>query len=245
MRRIERAGTPLAYALDPGRAPTIVFLPGLRSDMRGAKALALRAAAAAWGVAMLRLDYAGHGASGGRFEDGCIGEWAADAFAVIEATAPGPLILVGSSMGGWIGLLLARRLGRRIAGFVGIAAAPDFTETMIRPALTAAQRQALERDGRFEVPNAYGEPLPITRRLIEDGARNRVLGTPIPLTCPVRLLQGQQDSDVPWQTALALAEGIESADVQVELIKDGDHRLSREADLRRLTAAVASVLPLP
>ena len=243
MRRIERAGRRLAYGLDAGRAPTIVFLPGLRSDMRGAKALALREAAAAWGVAMLRLDYAGHGASDGRFEDGCIGDWAADALAVIEATTAGRLILVGSSMGGWIGLLLARRLSHRVAGFVGIAAAPDFTETMIRPALTAAQRQALERDGRFEVPNAYGDKLSITRRLIEDGARNLVLGTSIPLACPVRLLQGQQDTDVPWQTALTLAERIESPDVQVVLIKDGDHRLSREADLALLTGTLAAILP--
>lgn len=241
MRRIERRGIPLAYASDAGHGPTIVFLPGLRSDMQGAKALALREAAAAWGRAMLRLDYAGHGASGGRFEDGCIGDWAADALAVIEAATRGPLILVGSSMGGWIGLLLARRLGARIAGFVGIAAAPDFTETMLRPALTEAQRRALERDGRFEVPNAYGDPLPITRRLLEDGAQNLVLGAPIPLACPVRLLQGQLDPDVPWRTALTLAARIESADVRVVLIKDGDHRLSRPEDLRLLVETVASV----
>jgi pimeloyl-ACP methyl ester carboxylesterase len=243
MRHIERAGTRLAYTLDAGREPTIVFLPGLRSDMQGSKALALREAAAGWGVAMLRLDYSGHGASDGRFEDGCIGHWAADALAIIEATTRGRLLLVGSSMGGWIGLLLARKLRERIAGFVGIAAAPDFTETMIRPALTPSQRAALERDGRFAVPSAYGEPLSITRRLIEDGANNLVLTAPIPLACPVRLLQGQQDPDVPWQTALTLAGRIESQDVQVVLIKDGDHRLSRPADLRLLAETVASILP--
>ncbi len=243
MRHVERAGTRLAYTLDAGRQPTIVFLPGLRSDMQGAKALVLREAAAGWGLAMLRLDYAGHGASGGRFEDGCIGDWAADALAVIEATTTGRLVLVGSSMGGWIGLLLARRLGERIAGFVGLAAAPDFTETMIRPALTASQRAALERDGRFDAPSAYGEPLPITRRLIEDGARNLVLDAPIPLACPVRLLQGQLDPDVPWQTALTLAGRIEGANVQVVLIKDGDHRLSRPGDLRLLVETVASIVP--
>jgi pimeloyl-ACP methyl ester carboxylesterase len=243
MRHVERAGTRLAYTLDAGREPAIVFLPGFRSDMQGAKALALRDAAAGWGLAMLRLDYAGHGASGGRFEDGCIGDWAADALAVIEAVTNGPLVLVGSSMGGWIGLLLARRLRERIAGFVGIAAAPDFTETMIRPALTPSQHAALERDGRFEVPSAYGDKLPITRRLLEDGARNLVLGAAIPLACPVRLLQGQQDPDVPWQTALTLAGRIEGADVQVVLIKDGDHRLSRPQDLRLLVETVASILP--
>ncbi len=243
MRFVERAGTRLAYVLDAGREPTIVFLPGLRSDMRGAKALALREAAAAWGQAVLRLDYAGHGVSGGRFGDGCIGDWTADALAVIEAATTGKLILVGSSMGGWIGLLLARRLGHRIAGFVGVAPAPDFTETMIRPALNHAQRQALERDGRFEVANAYGDKLPITRRLIEDGASNLVLGAPIPLACPVRILQGQRDPDVPWRTALTLAERIEGPDVQVVLIKDGDHRLSRPQDLRLLVATVAAIRP--
>ncbi len=242
MRHVERAGIRLAWTLDAGREPTIVFLPGLRSDMQGAKALALREAAAAWGQAMLRLDYGGHGASGGRFEEGCISEWTADALAVIEATTTGPLILVGSSMGGWIGLLLARLLGRRVAGLVGIAAAPDFTETMIRPALTPAQREALDRHGRFEVANAYGDKLPITRLLLEDGANNLVLGVPIALAGPVRLLQGQADHDVPWQTALRLAERIESADVQVRLVKDGDHRLSRPQDLRLLVQEVAAML---
>ncbi len=243
MRHTERAGIRLAWTLDAGREPTIVFLPGLRSDMGGAKALALRGASASWGQAMLRLDYGGHGTSGGRFEDGCIGDWAADALAIIEAATTGPLVLVGSSMGGWIGLLLARHLGRRVAGFVAIAAAPDFTETMIRPALTPAQRHALERDGRFEIENAYGDVLPITRRLLDDGAENLVLGAPIPLACPVRLLQGQADADVPWRTALDLAERIEGADVRVLLVKDGDHRLSRPQDLALLVQAVASVLP--
>lgn len=243
MRFLERAGARIAYAFDPGREPTIVFLPGLRSDMRGNKALALREAAAGWGAAMLRLDYRGHGASEGRFEDGCIGDWAEDAQAVIEAAAPGCVILVGSSMGGWVALLLARRLGARVAGLVGVAAAPDFTHTNILPGLTGDQRATLMTEGRIDIPDTVGGPLPITRRLIEDGARHLVLNAPIPLACPVRLLQGQQDRDIPWQTALTLAERIESPDLRVTLVKGGGHRLSEPGELRLLIETVGGLLP--
>nr|WP_249676748.1 alpha/beta fold hydrolase [Acidocella sp. C78] len=191
---------------------------------------------------MLRLDYSGHGQSGGRFEAGTIGRWAADAEAVIAAAAPErSLVLVGSSMGGWIGLLLARRLGARLAGFVGIAAAPDFTAELMEPALGAAEREALARDGMFFLPNPYGAPTPVTAALLEDGRRNLVLGGPIPLDAPVRLIQGQRDAEVPWRTALRIAEAVRGADVRVTLVKDGEHRLSRPQDLALIAAEVFSI----
>jgi pimeloyl-ACP methyl ester carboxylesterase len=211
--------------------------------MQGSKALHLRDWAAAHGRAMLRLDYAGHGSSGGAFEDGTIGAWAADARAVIAAQVAGPVLLVGSSMGGWIGLLLARALGAQVTGLVGIAAAPDFTETLLWKRLSPAERAALLSDGYVERPSLYGEkPYRFTRRLIEDGRAQRLLDGPIAIDCPVRLLQGQRDPDVPWPTALKLAEHLAGADVQVILIKDGDHRLSRPQDLDLLTRTVAALL---
>jgi pimeloyl-ACP methyl ester carboxylesterase len=244
--RLARAdGVELAWKRLAGRAPTIVFLPGFRSDMEGAKALRLAAFAAARGQAMLRLDYSGHGASGGRFEDGTIGLWTADARRVIDGLTEGPVLLVGSSMGGWIGLNIAQQARpERIAGFVGIAAAPDFTETLIWESMPETARARLLEEGVVHAPSAYGDPLPITRALIEDGRRHLCLGGSIPLRCPVRLLQGQRDADVPWRTALTLAERVESEDVHVILIKDGDHRLSREADLVALEDVVARCLPV-
>jgi pimeloyl-ACP methyl ester carboxylesterase len=237
-------GVELAWKRLPGRSPTIVFLPGFRSDMEGSKALRLTAFAAARGQAMLRLDYSGHGASGGRFEDGTIGLWTADALRVIDRLTDGPLLLVGSSMGGWIGLNVALALPDRIAGYVGIAAAPDFTETLIWATMPETARAHLMARGVLTTPSDYGDPLPITRALIEDGRRHLRLGGPIPLRCPVRLLQGQKDPDVPWETALTLAARLESEDVRVTLIKDGDHRLSREADLIALEDVVARCLPV-
>ena len=205
--RLDRGdGVELAWARLPGRGPTVVFLPGYRSDMTGGKAIALRDWCAAEGRAMLRLDYSGSGASGGAFTDGTIGIWAEDARRVVTALTEGPLVLVGSSMGGWIALLLALALGDRVAGLVGIAAAPDFTEELIWPALPATARAALLRDGVLALPSAYGEPTPLTRGLIEDGRRHLLLGGEIALDCPVRLLHGQRDPDVPWKTALRLAE---------------------------------------
>ncbi|WP_043833595.1 alpha/beta hydrolase [Muricoccus aerilatus] len=228
-------GTPLAWAALPGSGPTVVFLGGFRSDMEGTKALHLRDACAARGRAFLRLDYSGHGASGGDFEAGTIGTWAEDAALVIEARAPGPLVLVGSSMGGWIALLLARRLGEaRVRGLIGLAAAPDFTEALIRPALTEEHRATLERDGVLRAPSEYGEPIPITRRLLEEGVAHLLLPGPIPYTGPVRLLQGMADPDVPWAHALRLVEALPGPDVELTLIKDGDHRLSRPQDLALL-----------
>jgi pimeloyl-ACP methyl ester carboxylesterase len=224
----------LAYARLPGAGPGIVFLPGFRSDMGGTKAIALRDACAERGRAFLRFDYCGHGGSEGRFEDGTIGQWAEDALAVFDALTDGPQVLVGSSMGGWIATLLAVRRPERIAALVGLAPAPDFTEALMWPAFTPAQREAVMRDGVLHLPSQYGDPTPITRALIEDGKRHLLLEEPIPLRCPVRILQGMADPDVPWRHALRLVEALESADVRLHLIKDGDHRLSRPEDLRLL-----------
>ena len=241
--RLDRGdGVMLAWAYLDGAGPTIVFLPGFASDMNGSKATALRVLCEARGQALLLLDYSGHGASGGAFTDGSIGRWTQDALADIAHRANGKLLLVGSSMGGWIALLVARALPGRIAGLVGIAAAPDFTETLLWPALSDADRVRLLDTGQIDLPNPYGAPTPITRRLIEDGRHNLVLDAPIPLACPVRLLQGQQDNEVPWQTALTLAARLDSTDVHTTLIKDGDHRLSRPQDLALLEGSVLTLL---
>jgi pimeloyl-ACP methyl ester carboxylesterase len=243
-RLVRADGVELAWKRLSGRGPTIVFLPGFRSDMEGSKALHLAEVAARLGQGMLRLDYSGHGASGGRFEDGTIGLWTQDALQLIDRLTEGPLLLVGSSMGGWIGLNLALARPDRVAGYIGIAAAPDFTETLIWETMPAAARAVLMAKGVIHSPSEYGEPLPITRALIEDGRRHLRLRGPIPLRCPMRLLQGQKDPDVPWRTALTLAEHAESEDVQVILIKDGDHRLSRESDLALLEEVVLRLLPV-
>jgi pimeloyl-ACP methyl ester carboxylesterase len=241
--RLDRSdGTDLAWVRLDGGGPTIVFLPGFRSDMTGDKATALAAFCAARGVAMLRFDYTGHGASSGDFLDGTIGAWAADALAAIDALTTGPLLLVGSSMGGWIALLTAITRPDRIAGLVGIAAAPDFTQRLMWDAMIPTERATLERDGVLHVPSQYGDPTPITRRLIQDGANHLVLTGQIPIRCPIRLLHGQADPDVPWELALRIAEQADAADVRVTLVKDGDHRLSRPADLALLRQTVAALL---
>jgi pimeloyl-ACP methyl ester carboxylesterase len=241
--RLDRGnGIRLAWVRTEGRSPTVVFLPGFRSDMTGDKATALAELCAQRGHAMLRFDYSGHGASDGDFLDGTIGAWAADALATVDALTEGPLVLVGSSMGGWIGLLTALVRPERIAAFVGIAAAPDFTQRLMSESMTPAEKATLERDGVLHVPSQYGDPTPITRALIEDGARHHVLTGHIALRCPIRLLHGQQDPDVPWQFALTIAEQAASSDVQVILVKDGDHRLSRPADLALLRTTVSAFL---
>ena len=235
-------GVALAWVRTPGRGPCTVFLPGYMSDMEGAKALETEAFCAEHGLACLRLDYSGHGASGGRFADGTIGRWTDDALLLIDRLTEGRLLLVGSSMGGWIALLAALARPGRVAGLIGIAAAPDFTEALMWAAMTPPERATLLRDGVLAVPSEYGEPYPVTLRLIEDGRTRMLLDRPIPLACPVRLLQGQRDADVPWQTALRLAGQLGSADVQVTLIKDGDHRLSRPGDLALLRGALRGLL---
>ncbi|WP_439552278.1 alpha/beta hydrolase [Falsiroseomonas sp.] len=232
----------LAWARLRGKGPGVVFLPGFRSDMQGSKAIFLRDHCAARGQAFLRLDYSGHGESDGRFEDGTIGQWAADALALFDALTEGPQILVGSSMGGWIALLMARQRAARLAGLVGIAPAPDFTEALLWPALPPEARQALIRDGIIHLPSEYGEPTPITRALVEDGRRQSVLSEPIDLPCPVRILQGMADPDVPWRHAIRILDTLAQGDARVTLIKDGDHRLSRPEDLRLLAETLDSLL---
>jgi pimeloyl-ACP methyl ester carboxylesterase len=241
--RIDRGdGVELAFEHVPGASPAIVFLGGYGSDMTGDKATALAGLAAAGGHGFLRLDYSGHGASGGAFADGTVGRWMLDALAVIDHAAPGPMLLVGSSMGGWIGLLIARRRMPLMAGFVGVAAAPDFTERLMWQAMTPPERAALARDGALPGPDTYGAPRPVTRALIEDGRRHLLLEDPIEMACPVRLLHGQRDADVPWETAMELSRALACADVQVTLVKDGEHRLSRPSDLALLRRTVRGLL---
>lgn len=243
MERLERSpGEWLAYVRHAGLGPEVLFLGGFASDMTGTKALRLEAHCRARNQAFTRFDYRGHGASSGRFADGTIGGWTEDAIAVVDHVVEGPVVLVGSSMGGWIMLLVAMARPERIKGLIGIAAAPDFTERLISKALTPAEALTIERDGVFYRPSAYGDPLPITRQLIDEGRDHLVLAEPLPIGCPVHLLHGQADPDVPYALSLELAQALQSRSVTVELIKDGDHRLSREVDLRRLTAALDRML---
>jgi pimeloyl-ACP methyl ester carboxylesterase len=218
--------------------PGVVFLGGFASDMTGTKATFLESHCRKRGQAFVRFDYFGHGRSSGRFADGTIGRWRDDALAVIDRLTQGPQILVGSSMGGWLMLLAALARPRRIAGLVGIAAAPDFTEALMWAELSPAAREQLLRTGQWLEPSRYGPDLPITRRLIEEGRRHLLLDAPVAIAAPVRLLHGMADPDVPWRWALRIAERLTGADVVVTLIKDGDHRLSRPEDLARLAATV-------
>jgi pimeloyl-ACP methyl ester carboxylesterase len=243
MERLERgAGEWVAYERHPGRSPEVLFLGGFASAMTGTKALRLEAHCRALGQGFTRFDYRGHGSSSGRFADFTIGDWAADALAVLDRVVEGPAVLVGSSMGGWIMLLLALARPERVKGLIGIAAAPDFTERLMREALTPEEAATLARDGVLLQPSEYGAPLPITLRLLDEGQDHLVLDQPLPIGCPVHLLHGQGDPDVPFELALELADRLESREVTLELVKDGDHRLSREADLRRLTAALDRML---
>jgi pimeloyl-ACP methyl ester carboxylesterase len=212
-------------------APGVVFLGGFMSDMTGTKACALEAAARARGQAFLRFDYQGHGASSGRFEEGTIGDWAADAVAALDGLTEGPQILVGSSMGGWIMLLVALARPERVAALLGIAAAPDFTETLMWQRFPPEVRERLTREGLYYEPSDYGDaPYPITLKLIEEGRAHLLLTAPepIPITCPVRLIHGTADADVPFELSLALMEHLASEDVEVTLVKNGDHRLGAD-----------------
>ncbi len=232
----------IAYRAMAGSTPGVMFCGGFMSDMTGTKATALEAHCRRTGRAYVRFDYAGHGESGGAFRDGTIGGWRDDALAVLDRVASGPQVLVGSSMGGWIVLLLALVRPERVAGLVGVAAAPDFTEDLIWSALDDEGRRTLAEAGEIVMPCDYGEdPYPITIGLIEEGRDHLLLRAPIAIGCPIHLLQGMRDDDVPWRTALQIAELVESERVTVELVKDGDHRLSRDEDLARLTAAVEGI----
>lgn len=227
-----------------GAGPGLVWLGGFRSDMEGTKAVELDRLAAEEGVACTRHDYSGHGASGGRFVDGTISRWLEESLAVFDRFAKGRQVLVGSSMGGWIALRMVQELSRRgesgrIAGLLLIAPAPDFTSELMDPLLTEAQRRALQEQGRFEEPTPYGpEPDIYTRALFEDGRANRVLTGIIETNCPVHILQGMEDPDVPYRHALRLVEHLPGDDVVLTLVRDGDHRLSRPEDIERMRSAL-------
>jgi pimeloyl-ACP methyl ester carboxylesterase len=232
-------GATIAYRRLVGAAPGIVFLGGFRSDMTGTKALFLEDYCRGRGCAYGRFDYFGHGQSSGDFADGTISRWRDDAVAVIDSLTEGPQVLVGSSMGGWIMVLAALARPARVAALVGIAAAPDFTADLLPQRLDAAQRRALDEHGRVTLPSAYDPAGYLyTKALVEDGDRNLVLRGDIPLRCPVRLLHGMADESVPWRQSRKLAERLASTDVALTLVKDGDHRLSRDEDLARLARAL-------
>ncbi|PKP84389.1 MAG: alpha/beta hydrolase [Alphaproteobacteria bacterium HGW-Alphaproteobacteria-2] len=236
-------GRRIAYNRSPGALPGVVFLGGLRSDMTGTKALHIEAWCRARGRAFLRFDYSGHGASSGRFEEGCIGDWAQDAAAALDALTEGPQVLVGSSMGGWQALLLARSQPNRVAGLVGIAAAPDFTEDGMWEQFSQDERRALEVRGQIALPSEYSEePTIITRRLIEDGRQHLLLRSPLSLPVPVRLLQGTADVDVPDVVALRLLAHAEGPDIRLTLVKGADHRFSTPDCLALIEDALAEVL---
>jgi pimeloyl-ACP methyl ester carboxylesterase len=235
---IERPGRRLACRHREGRGPTLIFLPGYMSDMEGGKASALDTWAKGQGRAMLRFDYGGCGASEGDFEAQTLADWRDDALAAIDSVV-GPVVLVGSSMGGWVMLLAALARPQRVAGLVGIAAGPDFT----RWGFSDAEKKRLAREGRIAEPSPYGDqPYVTTLKFWESGESLLLLGAPLAIDCPVRLLHGQADADVPWTLSLELAEALRSADVQVLLVKQGDHRLSRDEDIDLLIATVARLL---
>ena len=231
-------GRRIAFRHAPGTGPTVVFLPGYRSDMAGGKATALLAWAETKGRACLLLDYSGCGESGGEFAQGTLGRWLEEATALVESQVAGPVVLVGSSMGGWLALLLGRALGPRLAGLVGIAAAPDFTDW----GYDTAQKERLAAGETVLEDNPYGpEPTPTHAGFWADGQARRVLGGEIAIDCPVRLLHGQDDADVPPEISLRLARALRSQDVQVVLVKGGDHRLSRDGDIALLLSTVAAL----
>ncbi len=229
----------LAYRYREGRGPTLIFLPGYMSDMEGGKASALDAWAAGEERAMLRFDYAGCGASDGEFEAQTLLDWRNDVLAMIDEVVKGPVVLAGSSMGGWLMLLAALARPERVAGLIGIAVAPDFTSW----GFSEEQKLTLLREGRLEEPSPYGEQPYVTMRAFwESGEALRVMHSEIAIGCPVRLLHGQADPDVPWTWSLELMKRLRSADVQATFIKDGDHRLSREADIALLIATVNGLM---
>lgn len=249
--RSRAGGAPGSTSGAPGSAsgaPGLFWLGGFNSDMQGTKALALDAWAAEHGRACVRFDYSGHGESGGAFIDGTIGRWLEESIAVFERFCRGPQVAIGSSMGGWMALLLARALATReaaatLAGLVLIAPAPDFTEQLMWNGFSDEVRQEIITKGVWMRPSEYGDgsSYPITRALIEEGRNHLLLGSAIELGCPVRILQGAQDPDVPWQHAFALAHRLPAEDVVLTMIQDGDHRLSRPQDIARIIAAVAEM----
>ncbi len=247
---IEVDGRAIASRSRAGIGPGLVWLGGYRSDMKGTKAAALDAWCADTGRAFLRHDYSGHGESGGRFEDGTISRWLTESLAVFRARTRGPQILVGSSMGGWIALRMVQELhkaaeGARVSGLLLIAPAPDFTSELVWPRLTQEQRRAIEEKGFYGEPSAYSDdPYVYTRALFEDGEKNRVLAGIIDTHCPVTILQGMQDPDVPYAHALRLVEHLPADDVTLSLVRDGDHRLSRPQDIAMMLRAAQGLVDL-
>jgi len=237
----------IAVRVRGGRPPGLFWLGGFNSDMRGTKALALDAWAAEQERACVRFDYSGHGESEGQFADGTIGRWLEESVAVFEQFCRGPQVVIGSSMGGWMALLLAREIARRgiegasLAGLVLIAPAPDFTEALMWKGFSPEVREEIMTKGVWHRPSQYGDPYPITRALIEEGRNHLLLGSKIDVGCPVRILQGAQDPDVPWQHAFTLAQRLPAEDVVLTMIQDGDHRLSRPQDISRIMAAVKEI----
>ncbi len=238
IEHLDVSGRSMAYRLRRGNVPTLVFLPGYASDMEGAKAVALDAFAAERGLSMLRLDYSGTGSSGGLFEEGTLARWLEEALAVVDLTE-GALILVGSSMGGWIALHLALLRAERVTALVGIAAAPDFTDW----GFTDEQKAALAHDGRLEEPNPYGpEPSVFTRDFWQSGQQLRLLDDDIAVSCPVRLLHGVLDQEVPLGVAFRLMRRLRSSDVQLNMLKGGGHRLSEPHEIRAILGTIAALL---
>jgi hypothetical protein len=245
--RLERLHRPaLAFQSTPPRGanPTFVWLCGFKSDITGTKTSLLHDWAEAEGFGYLAFDYSGHGASDGRFEDGTISVWRQDALDMIDTHTSGPLVLVGSSMGGWLALLAALARPDRVNALVLIAPAPDFTEKLMWPEFSGAQKREIEMQGQTLRSSDYGAPYPITRALIDDGRTWNLLDGPIALLQPVRILQGMQDAAVPWPHALTLIEKLDSRDAHITLIKDGDHRLSRPEDIELLKRACADMAAL-
>lgn len=234
------AGRRIGYVRSAGDGPGVVFFGGFASDMSGTKATHLEAWTRARGRAFLRFDYSGHGVSSGDFADGCIGDWAADARAVLERLTTGPQVLVGSSMGGWIALLLARALPGRVAGLVTIAAAPDFTDDLWA-GLDECGRARLAAQGAIALPSDYGAPLPVTQKMIDDGRAQRVLDAPLPLPFPVRFLQGTADVEVPVAKALRLVDHAQGGDMRLTLVKGADHRFSSPDCLGLIEAAIMEI----
>jgi pimeloyl-ACP methyl ester carboxylesterase len=233
-------GREIAYCKTEGSTPGVFWLGGFMSDMSGIKATFLESQSKKRGQAFMRFDYSGHGASAGDFEANNIGTWLQDALDVFDNLTTGPQIVVGSSMGGWIGMLLTLARPDRVAGLVGLAAAPDFTEDVYQQ-LSEEEKRQVEEEGVLYIPSDYGSPYPLSRHLFEDGRRHLLLHKKVPITCPVRLIHGKKDPDVPWQKSEKTLSMIESDDKKVIWVDDGDHRLSRDHDLQLIDRVITGI----